>query len=140
MENIKTTNLQVVEAWQEIIDQKKFSDLEMVESADIKNVSPSGSFTGIAAHTKMLNAFAKAFPDYQHQNFNYIESGEWIAMEGIFSGTHAGDISMGKVIAAPSFTKVNFPYGGFIKVLNGKVVESRLYYDSKLFLNQLGLD
>jgi ketosteroid isomerase-like protein len=44
----------------------------------------------------------------------------------------------GKTLA-PTKNQIAFPYCGFIKVKDGKVVENRLYYDSKIFLSQLGL-
>jgi hypothetical protein len=56
-------------------------------------------------------------------------------MEGNFSGDHLGPLKMG----GQTINKIFFSYSGFIKVVNGKVVENRLYYDSKTFLSQLGL-
>jgi predicted ester cyclase len=133
-------NVQVVQTWQEIIDKKDFNSLDLVEAENVENISPTGAVTGIAEHKRMLNSFAKAFPNYKHQNIHVIESGEWIAIEGLFTATHAGDIHMGNVIIEPTYKKINFPYAGFIKVLDGKIAETRLYYDSKLFLRQLGIE
>ena len=139
MEEIRKTNRQIVDEWQRIIDSKEFGELETVESEDVENINPSGNFKGMVAHKQMLTAFAIAFPNYLHDNFNFIEQGEWIAMEGNFSGEHLGPLKMGGQTIAPTKNKIFFPYSGFIKVVDGKVVENRLYYDSKIFLNQLGL-
>ncbi len=139
MEKIRKTNRQIVDEWQRIIDSKVFDDLETVEAADVENINPSGTFKGMVAHKQMLTAFAVAFPNYLHDNFNFIEQGEWIAMEGNFTGEHLPPLTMGGQTLTPTKNKIAFPYCGFIKVKGGKVVENRLYYDSKLFLSQLGL-
>ena len=133
------TNKQIVDKWQIIIDSKVFDDLETVESSEVENINPSGIFKGIVAHKKMLEAFAVAFPDYIHDNFNFVEQGDWIAMEGIFSGIHSGPLMMGEQVLQATNNKIEFPYCGFIKVVDGKVIENRLYYDSKIFLTQLGI-
>src|SRR5258706_9133618 len=139
MEEIRKTNRQIVDEWQRIIDSKVFDDLETVEAADVQNINPSGTFIGMVAHKQMLTAFAIAFPNYLHDNFNFVEQGEWIAMEGNFTGDHLGTLTMGRQTHAPTKNKIAFPYCGFIKVKDGKVIENRLYYDSKIFLSQLGL-
>jgi predicted ester cyclase len=133
----KSTNRQIVEKWQEIIDNKSFDDLVSVEADDIENINPGGTFTGLVSHRKMLETFATAFPDYIHANYNFIETGDWIAMEGHFSGIHSGPLAMGNSILPPTNNKIEFPYSGFIKIENGKVRINKLYYDSKLFSDQL---
>ena len=139
MGEIRKTNRQIVDEWQRIIDSKVFDGLESVEAADVQNINPSGTFIGMAAHKQMLKAFAVAFPNYIHDNFNFIEQGEWISMEGNFSGDHLGPLTIAGQTLAPTKNKIMLPYSGFIKIVDGKVVENRLYYDSKIFLNQLGL-
>jgi predicted ester cyclase len=138
MENMRT-NKEVVDEWQRIIDSKVFDDLEKVESADVVNINSGGTVNGIPQHKQMLNAFAIAFPDYLHDNFNFVEQGEWVAMQGIFSGTHSGPLTIAGKTLAPTNNKISFGYGGFIRVSDRKVVENYLYYDSKTFLEQLGL-
>ncbi len=140
MEKLIKTNRQVVEEWQRIIDSKMFDQLGIVESADVENMNPSGTFKGITAHKQMLTAFVIAFPDYIHENFNFIEQDEWIAMEGVFSGTHSGPLKLGEQTVPATNKKMVLPYGGFIRVRNGKVAKNILYYDSKIFLNQIGLE
>jgi predicted ester cyclase len=137
--NVNTSNPELVEAWRGMIEEKNLDDDELFESAVAQSMNPSGFFRGVEAHQQMLGTFAKAFVNYRHKSIRFAWSGEWIAVEGVFTGTHAGNIIMGKAIVIPTYKKINFHYSGFIKVLNGKIIESRLYCDSKLFLTQLGL-
>ena len=47
MENTKQSNRQILDTWQAIIDNKTFDQLETVESENVENVNPSGTFKGM---------------------------------------------------------------------------------------------
>jgi predicted ester cyclase len=140
MEQIKKTNHQVADHWQEVVDSKDFDNLVKVDASNFKMTNPFGAIEGVEGHKQFLTAFATAFPNYKHVITNSVEEGNWIAIEGRFIGDHTGPMMMGEGSVPATNKHVEFTYSGFSRIdQDGKIAEVNVYLDSKSFLSQLGL-
>ena len=140
MEQTIKTNRQIADAWQEVVDSKQFDNLIKVNASNFKMTNPFATIEGVEGHKQFLTAFATAFPNYRHEITNSVEEGNRIAIEGRFIGDHTGPMMMGEGSVPATGKHVEFTYSGFSKIdRDGKIAEVNVYFDTKLFLSQLGL-
>jgi steroid delta-isomerase-like uncharacterized protein len=80
------------------------------------------------------------FPDFHFEVDRAFGAGNWVCVEGIFTGTHRGPLGglSGEVIA-PTHKSVRIPLCLVVKLEDGKAVEVHEYNDQLRFLAQLGL-
>jgi steroid delta-isomerase-like uncharacterized protein len=69
-----------------------------------------------------------------------IESGETVALEAVYVGTHIGPLpAVGSRGEIPATGKtITFPYASLYTVRNGLILSGRNYWDGFEMLNQLG--
>jgi predicted ester cyclase len=80
------------------------------------------------------------FPDFHFQADRAFGEGSWVCVEGIFTGTHWGNLSgLGGEVIAPTHKSVRIPLCLVVKLEEGKAVEVHEYNDQLRFLAQLGL-
>lgn len=95
---------------------------------------------GLAAYRERFETNAAAFPDRQIEKTRIFGQGDWVCVEGIFTGTHTGAFTTpaGDEIP-PTNKKVEVWLALVFKLANGKVIEEHDYYDQMSFFSQLGL-
>jgi steroid delta-isomerase-like uncharacterized protein len=124
-ENVATANL---EAEAEIF------------SPDVVTVEPAaGTLQGLAAFTAYEQGFHHAFPDGRLTLTSAVASGNTIAAEGTFTGTHTGPLIGPAGEIPPTHRTLELPFADFFEVEGGRITHHRIYYDQVAFLRQLGL-
>ena len=94
---------------------------------------------GREAATEYSMSFVRAFPDVRITVTNQVETGEWVAIEVDFEGTHQGTLE-GPGGSIPATNRHLTGKGAeFIRIVDGKVTEERLYFDQLEFLTELGV-
>jgi predicted ester cyclase len=85
-----------------------------------------------------LEGFAESFPGNGFEITNVFGSGDQVAVEGFWFGTHNGPLSMpdGAQMAATG-KAVRAPFATLFTIQDGKIVEHRGYWDMAGFLTQL---
>jgi predicted ester cyclase len=80
------------------------------------------------------------FPDFHFEMAQAFGAGNWLCVEGVFTGTHRGPLGglRGEVIA-PTHKSIRIPLCFVVKLQDGKAVEVHEYNDQLRFLAQLGL-
>jgi predicted ester cyclase len=136
----KQSNRQVADHFIEVVDSKKLDRLGEVDASSIMVTTPMGTVKGVEGHAQLLKGFGTAFPNFKHTTAHCLESGDEISCEGTFMGDHTGPMTTpdGKVIPATQ-KHVEFPFGVFGKVKDGKFAQLRIYFDMMTFMQQLGL-
>ena len=76
----------------------------------------------------------QAFPDYAGTNVDQIAEGEKVANRFVFLGTHLGEFEG----VAPTGKRVEFVGHSIDRVVEGKIVESRIEVDMLGVMRQLG--
>jgi steroid delta-isomerase-like uncharacterized protein len=94
---------------------------------------------GREATTAYAMSWLSAFGDARTDVHNEIVAGEWVVQEFVFSGTHTGPLQT----PAGEIPATNRHLRGrgvqIVRVEDGKVVDTRLYFDQVDVLTQLGL-
>ncbi|MCV2489219.1 ester cyclase [Geodermatophilus sp. YIM 151500] len=134
------THQQLVDRHYTEIDTADFSDAEELFSLDVVTWLPdAGPFTGIEPFVEYGRAFLRAFPDGRIHRDHYLESGDRVVVEGRFTGTNTGPLRTPAGELAPTGRAMTLPFADVFRVVEGKIAEHRVYYDSLDLLTQLGL-
>ena len=80
------------------------------------------------------------FPDFHFELERVFSEGQWVCVEGTFTGTHEGPLpgSNGEVVE-PTHRSVRIPICLVVKVEKGKALEVHEYNDQLGLVTQLGL-
>ncbi|HJP66638.1 MAG TPA: ester cyclase [Actinomycetota bacterium] len=102
-------------------------------------VLPGGPpFQGPDQILQVTQGFWAAFPDGEIIREHHITSGDEVATEGRFVGTHSGPFPTPQGDLPPSGNRVEFAYVSVRRVEDDTILSERLYFDQLGFLQQLG--
>jgi steroid delta-isomerase-like uncharacterized protein len=101
------------------------------------HVTPAGAQSN-EEHKLFGGSFKAALPDGHMAVDTAVESGEDVAIEGRFMGTHKGDLVTPQGTIPASGRTIELRYSDFFKVIDGKIVEHRIYWDQMDMMQQLG--
>ena len=131
---------QIIEQHYQNVATANYAAEEEIFSPDAVNVDPgAGRLEGIAAFKAYEEGFRRAFPDGRLIMKSAVESGNTIATEGLFVGTHTGPMWTPNGEIPPTYRKLELPFGDFFQFENGRIVSHHIYYDQIAFMMQLGL-
>ena len=89
---------------------------------------------------QFMGIWTEAVPDNEITIEREYVAGSAVIQEGIFSGTHTGNLTSpdGQVIP-PTGRSIRAPYADILIVEGDRIASDRLYYDQVELLTQLGL-
>ena len=99
-----------------------------------------GSSARPRAFREYLETFRRAMPDARAIVENAVESGDTVAVEGRFTGTHTGPLATDDGDVEPTGAAVDLRFADISHVRHGKIVAYHTYYDQLGLLTQLGFD
>jgi len=94
---------------------------------------------GGEAATQYALAWLKAFPDARLTVNNELVSGDWVAQEFTFEGTHEDTLTGPGGDVPATHRRLNGRGVQIFRVENDAVADTRLYFDQVEILTQLGL-
>lgn len=95
---------------------------------------------GLEAYRDRFEGSPEAFPDQHIETRRVFGQGDWVIMEGVFTGTNGGTFTgPDGQEAGPTNKRVELPIALIFKVEGGKVTEEHDYYDNLTLMGQLGL-
>ena len=106
---------------------------------NIENVDPSGTINGVDAFLANTQIYLTAAPDSKITAKNVVESGDWVFVEGEFTGTNTGPLASLQGTMSATGKRFLLPFVEVDEVKNGKIAKHRVYFDQMTFLGQLGL-
>jgi len=134
------THQQLIDTHYAEINGNDFSDARELFSPDVVTHAPgSGPLTGIEPFVAYGQGFLRAFPDGRIQRDRYLESGDRVVVEGRFTGTNTGPLQTPAGELPPTGRAMVLPFADVFRVVDGKITEHRIYYDTLGLLAQLGL-
>jgi ketosteroid isomerase-like protein len=98
-----------------------------------------GQVIGRERFRQYLETFKRAMPDARAMIESTVESGETVAVEGRFIGTHTGSLATDDGDVAPTGATVDLRFADLSRVREGNIVAYHTYYDQLDLLTQLGL-
>ena len=107
---------------------------------DYRQLSPLGTFTDHDSVRALYLGFLAAFADNAHNIEGDYEAGDVGVCEGIWTGTHTGDLYLPDgTVVAPTGRRVESPFCVVGDVEAGLLKTLRVYFDVASFMAQLGL-
>ena len=135
-------NLRKLDEAMEALEAHDFDRLDRMnaESIILRAGQPEPQ-KGRAAVREWNQAFATAFPDIRFRKERSFGQGDWVAAEGVFTGTHKGPLvgPGGRTIPATN-KRVRVPMAALVKIEGGEFTELAVYSDQLALLNQLGIN
>ncbi len=135
-------NVELVKAGMELFNAQDWDRFFAFAEESIVTYAPDleEPLKGLEAYRERFETNVKAFPDQHIETRRVFGEGDWVVLEGVFTGTHKGAfIGPGGQEIPPTDKKVELPIALVFKVEGGKTTEEHDYYDNLTFLNQLGL-
>jgi predicted ester cyclase len=87
---------------------------------DVEVSTPGmASMRGREAHRAVAQGYVEAFPDAKFTIKNVIESGDWIVVEGTYSGTHSGPMRGPQGELPASGRRVSIDYADVFRLVCG---------------------
>jgi predicted ester cyclase len=128
----QSRNLELAKTVYSHVDSQDYERLPELVSPAMKTYT-GGKVLDLAAWLGMAKVFMTAFPDGRHVFEMADAAGDYVLLNGYFTGTHTGDFmgipATGKVVKC-SLTMID-------KVLDGKLVEHRSDFDTAAFMQQI---
>ena len=107
---------------------------------DLEIVDPGmGKVYGRERFREYLQTFKRAMPDARAIVEQVVESGDAVAVEGRFTGTHTGPLATDDGEVEPTGAAVDLRFADISRVRDRKIVAYHTYYDQLALLTQLGL-
>jgi steroid delta-isomerase-like uncharacterized protein len=94
-------------------------------------------YLGFVGFMEWVKPFADAMPDSTATPGFILERNDWIATEHVGRGTHTGTWVTPDGEIPPSQRQIEIRFAEFFRLLNGKVVEFRAYWDSATVARQM---
>lgn len=135
-------NLQIAEA-----TTKALSDHDLDRFLSYHHESAVGRYPstpepvrGREAIRPGLERLIRAFPDLRLVQERAFGQGDWVTVQGHFTGTHRAPLEAPGGRTFPATNKaIRLPYALVAKIENGKIAELQAYYDLMGMAAQLGL-
>jgi ketosteroid isomerase-like protein len=105
---------------------------------DVEFVSPLGAFTGPDAVREFFSGMHASFSDWHH-DVTIEATGDVVAIEGTWNGTHSGPMPSPQGELPPTGKRLTVPFAGIVRVRDGRVASVHNYFDQVPFMAQLGL-
>lgn len=100
--------------------------------------TPMGRLPGKDVIRQYLAGFDAAFPDAHFDIEHVIESGDTVAVEGVYQGKHEGPLALPDGNALPPTGRtVHAPFATMFTVSSGQITSHRPYWDLAGFMAQL---
>lgn len=129
---VQSKNLEMLKSLYASVDRQDFDRASTLVSPSIKTYT-GGKVLDLAGWIGMGKMFMTAFPDGHHVFEMADAAGDYVLLNGYFTGTHKQEFhgipATGRVVRC-SFTMID-------KVIDGKLVEHRSDFDTAAFTQQL---
>jgi steroid delta-isomerase-like uncharacterized protein len=120
-------------------NERAWSRAHELYAPDVVMIEPAGATQGIERFIELERGFVRALPDSRMEVTAIIESGNWVVVEGAYSGTHTGPLGTPQGEVPPTGRSLKLPLCDVIEVAAGRITQIRAYYDQMTFAAQLGL-
>ena len=131
---------QIVDRHYAEINGADFSDAAEIFRPDVVTVVPGAEpMRGLEPFVAYGRTFLTAFPDGRIHRDRHIEAGDRIVVEGRFTGTNTGPLQTPSGELPATGRPLELPFADSFRIVDGKIAEHRIYYDTAGMLAQLGL-
>jgi len=124
-----------------LFNQRKLDEATIHLTPEIKliTIPLNQNYAGHEGFKKLAQKLVTAIPDLRIEVKNVVATEEAVAIEYIGRGTHTGPFAATSGTIQPTSKKLELQVSEFMTLKNGKIAESRIYFDSAALLKQLGI-
>ena len=124
-----------------LFNQRKLDEATTHLAPEVKliTIPLNQNYAGHEGFQKLAEKLITAIPDCRIEVKNVVATEEAVAIEYIGRGTHTGPFAASTGTIQPTSKKVELQVCEFLKLKNGKIAESHIYFDSAALLRQLGI-
>jgi predicted ester cyclase len=123
----------------ELTDRQDWAGREALLAPDCDVLTPTGALRGPAATTAYSKPLVAAFTDAYHRVDLVVASGEAVAVEGAWLGTHTGPLLTPDGEVPPTGRSIELPFAATLRVSGDVVMSMHVYFDQLSLMAQLGL-
>jgi predicted ester cyclase len=105
---------------------------------DAEMVTPFGVFTGHDAIREFVGGIHASFTDWHH-DVMLEATGDVVAVEGTWSGTHTAPMPTPQGEVAPTGKRASLPFAGIVRLEGDRIASIHNYFDLMAFMGQLGV-
>ena len=128
------------DAWLEAFNSHDEAAIRAQTADDCVFEGPGGvRLQGGDAVTGYAAGWFNAFSDATIEIDTVVVDGDWVAVTGVFKGTHDGTLSGPNGDVPATGRRLEGRHSQFVRFADGKSVEEYLYYDQMDVVEQLGL-
>ena len=128
------------DAWLEAFNSHDEAAIRALTADDCVFEGPAGvRLEGGDAVTGYAMGWLGAFSDAKIETEAVVVDGDWVAMTGVFKGTHDGTLSGPNGDVPATGRRLEGRHSQFVRFADGKTVEEHLFYDQMDVVEQLGL-
>jgi steroid delta-isomerase-like uncharacterized protein len=128
------------DAWLAAFNAHDEAAIRAVTADDCTFEGPGGvRLEGGDAVTGYAMIWLNAFSDAKIEIVHSVVDGDWIAVTGVFRGTHDGTLASPDGHVPATGRSLEGRHSQFVRFADGKSVEEYLYYDQIDVITQLGL-
>jgi predicted ester cyclase len=131
--------MDVARRYDEAYNAKDAQGRKNLLSPDTELEMPGGMhLNGLDQVLQIESVFWEAIPDGQIKRTKEFVAGDTVIVEGVMTGAHTGPFRMPQAEIPPSGNPVNLRYASVKRIVDGKLVSERLYFDQMELMIQLG--
>src|SRR5436190_2030950 len=134
-------NAAVVRAHYEAFNLRNTDKSLSIAADDVKvrNIPFNLDYLGHKGYREYLENWTTAMPDCKVQVMNVMAGDEWAAIAFFGRGTHTGPLAGREGTIPATHKKMDMMFCEVLRIKDGQITESRLYFDAATLLRQLGL-
>lgn len=131
---------EIIEEGERAFNAKDVDAFVALYSPDAELIAPGGmELKGIDAIRRFTEGWFQGFPDSKLRADRFVETGDTIVEEGVFTGTHNGVFPTPMGDIPPTGKRVEGRFADVFVIRNGKVIADHLFFDRMELMEQLGL-
>jgi steroid delta-isomerase-like uncharacterized protein len=124
---------------EEVVNQQKFAQFnELFAPGYVNHSMPSGS-NSREAREQSIKDFRTGSPDQRVAIDDMIAEGDRVALRWTTSGTERGPVKTPLGVAAPTDRPIFVPGINIYRIVDGKITEEWMVWDTLSWVHQLGL-
>ena len=136
-ENKEAENIELVQQNIQFLDQRDYESMRKNYSENFKAfIGSSNKPIGFDEGIPLFKKFHIAFPDYSHHVENIFASGDYVAVQFLFSAIHKNEFQN----IAPTNKKIEYKGIQIYEIRNNKIETIYAVEDNLSMMTQLGLE
>jgi len=104
-----------------------------------RTMTGAGTLRGLDAFRAVIRVFPDAFPDIEFTVHTWVETGDWLVVEGRVRGTHTGPLKTPEGEIPATGKRLDLRFVDILQARGDKFCLLHVYFDRLEMMSQLGV-